>query len=90
MVISHNNLSHKKVMEYFDKFPLYSSKYLAYKDWSNLVKKNITRDSKPLSCPPVPPRGNEGEEEDIIEIEKIKSQFNSKRVSFDFSHLNNI
>ncbi len=78
MVISHNNLSHKKVMEYFDKFPLYSSKYLAYKDWSNLVKKNITRDSKPLS------------KEDIIEIEKIKSQFNSKRVSFDFSHLNNI
>lgn len=78
MVISHNNLSHKKVMEYFDKFPLYSSKYLAYKDWSNLVKRNIARDSKPLS------------KEDIIEIEKIKSQFNSKRVSFDFSHLNNI
>jgi hypothetical protein len=32
MVISHSSMSHKKVMEYFDKFPLYSSKYLAYKD----------------------------------------------------------
>ena len=78
MVISHSSMSHKKVMEYFDKFSLYSSKYLAYKDWSYLVNKNITRNSKPLS------------KEDIIEIEKIKAQFNSKRVLFDFSHLNNI
>ena len=78
IVISHNNISHLKVMEYFDKFPLYSSKHLAYKDWSYLVKKNIARNSKPLS------------KEDIVEIEKIKSQFNSKRELFDFSHLNNI
>jgi hypothetical protein len=78
MVISHNNISHQKVIEYLDKFSLYSSKYLAYKDWSYLVKKNIARNSKPLS------------KEDIIEIEKIKSQFNSKRELFDFSHLNNI
>ena len=78
IVISHNNISHLKVMEYFDKFPLYSSKHLAYKDWSYLVKKNIVRNSKPLS------------KEDIVEMEKIKSQFNSKRELFDFSHLNNI
>lgn len=78
MVISHNNKSHNKVINYFDRFPLYSSKYLAYKDWSILVKKNITRNSKSLS------------KEDIVEIEKIKSQFNSKRTTFDFSHLNNI
>ena len=78
MVISHSSISNKKVMEYFDKFPLYSSKYLAYKDWSYLVNKNITRNSKPLS------------KEDIIEIEKVKAQFNSKRELFDFSHLNNI
>ena len=78
MVISHSNVGHQKVMEYFDKFPLYSSKYLAYKDWSYLVKKNIARNSKPLS------------KEDIKEIEKIKAQFNSKRELFDFSHLNNI
>jgi hypothetical protein len=78
MVISHNNMSHQKVMEYFDKFTLYSSKYLAYKDWSYLVKKSIDRNNKPLSY------------EDILEIKKIKAQFNSKRVLFDFSHLNNM
>jgi hypothetical protein len=32
MVISHNIQSHTKVIEYFDNYPLYSSKYLAYKD----------------------------------------------------------
>lgn len=76
MVISHSIASHKKVLDYFDNFPLYSSKYLAYKDWSYVVKKSITREGKPLSF------------EYILEIEKIKAQFNSKRKSFDFSHLN--
>jgi hypothetical protein len=33
MAISHNSLSHDIVCNYFDRFPLYSSKYLAYKDW---------------------------------------------------------
>jgi hypothetical protein len=32
MAISHNSRSHKIVRDYFDRFPLYSSKYLAYKD----------------------------------------------------------
>jgi len=32
MVISHSAASHAKVTSYFDRFPLYSSKYLAYKD----------------------------------------------------------
>jgi len=32
MVIAHNSISHAKVRAYFDRFPLYSSKYLAYKD----------------------------------------------------------
>jgi hypothetical protein len=31
-VISHNSRSHEIVRNYFDRFPLYSSKYLAYKD----------------------------------------------------------
>lgn len=32
MVIAHNRISHDIVRNYFDRFPLYSSKYLAYKD----------------------------------------------------------
>jgi hypothetical protein len=32
MVISHSAASHAKVINYFDRFPLYSSKFLAYKD----------------------------------------------------------
>lgn len=78
MVISHSVASHKKVLEYFDNFPLYSSKYLAYKDWSYVVNKNISR------------KGNSISPEDILNVEKIKAQFNSKRRSFDYSHLNNL
>ena len=33
MAISHNARTHDIVRNYFDRFPLYSSKYLAYKDW---------------------------------------------------------
>ena len=33
MVLGHNSRSHDIVRNYFDRFPLYSSKYLAYKDW---------------------------------------------------------
>ena len=32
MAIAHNRRSHDIVRNYFDRFPLYSSKYLAYKD----------------------------------------------------------
>lgn len=78
MLISHNINSHQKTIEYFEKYPLYSSKYFAYKDWLNVVSKIISRNGSPLS------------QEDVKEIEKIKSQFNSKRTLFDFTHLDTI
>jgi hypothetical protein len=75
MVIAHSTKSHEIVRSYFDKFPLYSSKYLAYKDWCRVQDmrkgKNITK-------------------EDVIEIKSIKAQFNSKRKHFDFSHLDSL
>jgi len=71
-VIAHNSQSHEIVRSYFDTYPLYSSKYLAYKDWCHVQDlrkgKNLTK-------------------EGIVEIESIKAQFNSKRKVFDFSHL---
>ena len=74
-VISHNLESHKKAIEYFDRYPLYSSKYLAYKDWKYVVEQIIIRGGKPLT------------NENILEIQKIKAQFNKNRIIFDFAHL---
>jgi len=78
LVISHNLESHAKVIKYFDRYPLYSSKYLAYKDWKSVVKQIIKRKDKPLTI------------HDILEIKKIKAQFNNNRKIYDFKHLNSI
>ena len=78
MVISHSEASHVKVINYFNRFPLYSSKYLAYKDWSYLVEQTRLRAGKVLT------------KEEISEVEAIKAQFNNKRTSFDFSHLDTL
>ena len=78
MIISHSLESHLKVITYFDRFPLYSSKYLSYKDWKQVVEQIKLRAGKPLIV------------EDILKIEKIKAQFNNKRIKFDFSHLDSI
>lgn len=75
IVISHSANSHEKVIKYFDRFPLYSSKFLAYKDWSYVVKQSKIRAGKVLT------------EKEISEVETIKAQFNSKRTSFNFSHI---
>lgn len=77
-VISHNLQSHAKVINYLDKYPLYSSKYLAYKDWKYVIEQMRLRAGKPLTI------------ENITEIEKIKAQFNRNRTEFDFSHLDSI
>jgi hypothetical protein len=76
MVIAHNSISHAKVREYFDRFPLYSSKYLAYKDWVRI--QDLRRS------------GDVFTKEQISEVEFIKSQFNSKRKVYDFSHLESL
>jgi LAGLIDADG endonuclease len=78
MVISHSAASHEKLINYFNLFPLYSSKYLAFKDWSYVVELSKLRAGKVLTP------------EEILEVKKIKEQFNSKRKLFDFSHLDNL
>jgi len=75
MVVSHNIQSHNKVIKYFEEYPLYSSKYLAYKDWKYVVEQIEERKGRPLT------------DQNILKIEKIKSQFNKKRIKFDFTHL---
>ena len=76
MVIAHSSLSHKKVRAYFDRFPLYSSKYLAYKDWTYLQDLRL--------------RGGLLTSEQIAEVIFIKSQFNKKRKVYNFSHLESL
>lgn len=77
-VIAHSAESHQKTIEYFERYPLYSSKYLAYKDWKYVVEQIKLRNGKPLTP------------ESVLEILKIKAQFNNNRKVFDFSHLDNI
>nr|YP_010121867.1 LAGLIDADG endonuclease [Monilinia fructicola]QRF72243.1 LAGLIDADG endonuclease [Monilinia fructicola] len=74
MAIAHNSRSHEIIRKYFDAFPLYSSKYLAYKDWcyvQDLLKVPLNK-------------------EGLDKISEIKAQFNSKRKVFDFSHLDSL
>lgn len=75
MVISHNKTSHEQIRKYFDRFPLYSSKYLAYKDWCKVqdlqLEKKLTKDY-------------------IEECQEIKSKFNSKSKIFNWDHLKNL
>jgi hypothetical protein len=51
---------------------------LAFKDWSHVVELSKLRAGKNITT------------EEILEVKKIKEQFNSKRKSFDFSHLENL
>ena len=78
MVMSHSAANNAKVKSYFDRFPLYSSKYLAYKDWSYVVEQVRLRAGKILT------------QKEISEIQTIKAQFNSKRKIFDFAHLDDL
>ena len=74
VAVAHNYRSHEIVRKYFDRYPLYSSKYLAYKDWclvQDLHKGKLNK-------------------EKLDTIKNIKNNFNSKRKVFDFSHLDSL
>ena len=72
--VAHNSRSHEIVRKYFDSYPLYSSKYIAYKDWclvQDLHRGSLNKDK-------------------LDKIKTIKNSFNSKRKVFDFSHLDSL
>ena len=67
--VAHNSISHEILRNYFNNYPLYSSKYLAYKDWclvQDLHKGSLSQDN-------------------LERIKTIKNGFNTKRKVFDFS-----
>jgi len=78
MVVSHSAVNHAKVIYYFYRFPLYSSKYLTYKNLSYVVEQARLRAGRVLT------------QKERSEVETIKAQFNSKRKLFDFAHLDNL
>jgi hypothetical protein len=64
------------ILDYFERFPLYSSKYLDYKNWAEAARLILA---------------NEHYTEDgIVKIDSLKSSMNTKRTYFNWDHLNNI
>lgn len=76
IIISHNKISHGLTTAYFSKFPLLSSKRLAFIDWCKVHE--ICNDSVNLT------------EIQLNKIRFIKSNFNSKRKFFNWSHLDDL
>jgi hypothetical protein len=63
------------LIEYLDRFPLYSSKFLNYKDWIKVI--NYFKIKEHTKA------------ESIKEIIIIKSKMNDKRTEFNWDHLQN-
>lgn len=74
IVVSYNKLSNSKICDYFNKYPLLSSKYLDYKDWSNILNlQNLN--SLTTSY--------------LDNAIKIRTDFNKTRTTFVWDHLQN-
>jgi LAGLIDADG DNA endonuclease family protein/cytochrome c/quinol oxidase subunit I len=64
------------ILTYFKSFPLYSSKYLDYKDWKEAVDLILKNDHYT--------------EQGIIRIDFLKSNMNLKRTYFNWDHINDL
>lgn len=63
------------LIEYLEKYPLFSSKYLNYKDWRKVLSYfELKKHTQP---------------ESIKTIVEIKSQMNNNRTEFNWDHLKN-
>jgi LAGLIDADG endonuclease/Cytochrome C and Quinol oxidase polypeptide I len=66
----------KVIIDYFNKYPLYSSKYLDYKDWEIVAKLRLN---------------NEHYTEDgISKVDLAKNSMNNTRTYFNWDHLKNL
>jgi len=61
------------VLSYFEKYPLYSSKYLDYNDWREATKLILNNDHY--------------SEKGISHIDNLKNSMNSKRTYYNWNHL---
>lgn len=68
-------ISQELVKNYLNNFPLFSSKYLDFKDWCIIMDINNSKQPK---------------KDIILKATKIKSGMNNKRIIFTWSHLENL
>nr|YP_009355407.1 LAGLIDADG homing endonuclease-like protein [Coccocarpia palmicola]ARB49949.1 LAGLIDADG homing endonuclease-like protein [Coccocarpia palmicola] len=66
----------KIIISYFNKYPLYSSKYLDYKDWEIVAKLRLNNEHYTL--------------DGISKVELAKNSMNNSRTIFNWNHLNNL
>lgn len=66
----------KVIINYFNKYPLYSSKYLDYKDWE--IVANLRLNNEHYT------------ENGISKVELAKNSMNNSRTLFKWDHLNNL
>lgn len=69
-----NKLSLDLIVNYLEKYPLFSSKYLDYKDWKKIVLLIL--------------EGKHYTEQGINETEFVRNGMNRKRTYFNWDHLN--
>jgi len=75
-IVASSRKSLSIILDYFNFFPLYSSKYLDYKDWekaATLILEN-----------------NHYTEQGIFRIDSLKNSMNLKRIYFNWDHLDNL
>lgn len=63
------------LIKYFNNYPLFSSKYLDYKDWEQVA--NLLINNQHLTA------------DGINRVELVRSRMNTKRIEFNWDHLNN-
>jgi len=73
IVVAFNENSKDIITEYFNKFPLLSSKHLDYKDWLTIRKLEKTEKNQIL----------------YNKVKSTKNSFNNKRLQFNWNHLKN-
>lgn len=76
--MAHSEKSNQIILEYFNRFPLLSAKYLDYKDWEKVV--GIKKIKK----------GTLEYIDMLKEVEKLKAGMNNKRKVLSWEHLNSI
>jgi hypothetical protein len=76
IITASSRLSIDIIVKYLDKYPLFSSKYLDYKDWKEIVL--LILENKHYT------------KEGLIKTDSVRNNMNRKRIYFNWDHLNKL